>query len=109
MTGETSNRRTLTSVRSMFFGSVSSLAWLTPETSPDIGTVDSDIVVALAVGAAIVGVTMSAAIGALHRTFERTIEQLDALLERTRSLLVVDWHANREVSRIIRKAMRSAP
>jgi hypothetical protein len=48
------------------FGLISAFAWLTPENSTDIGPVDTDIVVGLAVGAAIAGVALSAAIGALQ-------------------------------------------
>ena len=46
--------------------------------------------------------------GAIHRVFDRTIEQLESLLHRTRSLLLVDWHQNREVSRVIRGAIGKA-
>jgi len=48
------------------FGSVSAYAWLTPETSGDIGPVDTDIVLGLMLGAAIAGVAISAAVGSLQ-------------------------------------------
>jgi hypothetical protein len=48
------------------FGLISAIAWLTPETSSDIGPVDTDIVVGLALGAAIAGAAISAAVGALQ-------------------------------------------
>jgi hypothetical protein len=48
------------------FGLISALAWLNPETSQDIGPVDTDVVVGLALGAAIAGVAISAAVGSLQ-------------------------------------------
>jgi hypothetical protein len=48
------------------FGSISAFAWLTPESSADVGAVDTDLVVAVAIGAAIIGVAISAAVGALQ-------------------------------------------
>ncbi|MFB3891075.1 MAG: hypothetical protein ACE15C_03520 [Phycisphaerae bacterium] len=41
--------------------------------------------------------------GAYHQVFDRTIADLDTLLLRTRSLVVVDWKANREIHAVIRK------
>jgi hypothetical protein len=40
--------------------------------------------------------------GALHRVFDRAIADLDRLLLRTRSLIVIDWRYNREIHSIIR-------
>src|SRR5262249_14915353 len=56
----------LYTVLGVIFGSISTIAWLAPETSPDVGPVDADIVVGLAMGAAIVGVAISVFIGALQ-------------------------------------------
>ncbi len=42
---------------------------------------------------------------ALHRVFDRAIHDLDTLLMRTRSLIVIDWRDNREVHSIIRGLM----
>lgn len=41
--------------------------------------------------------------GALHRIFDPVLEELDALLIRSRSLIVVDWAANREIHAVIRQ------
>ena len=48
------------------YGLISAVAWLTPEGTADIGPVDTDIVVGLAVGAATAGAAISAAVGALQ-------------------------------------------
>ena len=40
--------------------------------------------------------------GALHRVFDRTMQDLTKLLVRTRSLIFVDWRYNREVNSVIR-------
>jgi hypothetical protein len=53
-------------VLGVIFGVISAYAWLTPETPTDTGPTDIDIVVGLAVGAAIAGVAISAAVGALQ-------------------------------------------
>jgi hypothetical protein len=50
----------------VIFGVISAYAWLTPETPTDTGPTDTDIVVGLAVGAAIAGVGISAVVGALQ-------------------------------------------
>jgi len=57
------------------FGLISAVAWLTPETSPDIGPVDTDIVVAVAIGAVIVGVMIGAAVGSLQALVLRPAAQ----------------------------------
>lgn len=43
--------------------------------------------------------------GGLHKVFERTAEDLDDLILRTRGLIVTDWRANQEIARILRKLM----
>ncbi len=48
------------------FGLISAYAWLTPETPADIDPIDTDIVLGLALGAAIAGVAISAAVGSLQ-------------------------------------------
>lgn len=40
--------------------------------------------------------------GGLHKMFDRARADLDALLVRTRSLIVIDWHYNREIHAVIR-------
>lgn len=40
--------------------------------------------------------------GALHRVFDRAAADLDRLLLRTRSLIVIDWRYNREIHSVIR-------
>jgi hypothetical protein len=62
-------------VLGVIFGLVSAFAWLTPETSADIGPVDTDIVVGLAVGAAIAGAALSAAVGSLQALVLRPAAQ----------------------------------
>ena len=62
-------------VLGVIFGLISAIAWLTPDTSPDIGPVDNDIVAGLAVGAAIVGVAISAAVGSLQALILRPAAQ----------------------------------
>jgi len=44
-----------------------------------------------------------APVGGLHRVFDRAIEDLDGLGRRTRSLIVVDWHFNRQVHAVLRR------
>jgi hypothetical protein len=41
--------------------------------------------------------------GGLHKVFERTMEDIDNLIRKTRSLIVSDWDSNREISAVIRK------
>jgi hypothetical protein len=53
-------------VLGVIFGLISAYAWLTPETPEDIGAIDTDIVLGLALGAAIAGVAISAAVGSLQ-------------------------------------------
>lgn len=43
-----------------------------------------------------------AAVGGLHKVFDRALGDLDALLLRTRSLIVIDWRFNREIYGVIR-------
>lgn len=40
--------------------------------------------------------------GGPHRVFDRAVADLDALLVRSRSLIVIDWRANREIHAVIR-------
>ena len=40
--------------------------------------------------------------GGIHKVFDRTITDLDELLVRTRSLIVIDWRFNREIHAVIR-------
>ncbi len=40
--------------------------------------------------------------GGLHKVFDQALADLDALLLRTRSLIVIDWRFNREVHAVIR-------
>jgi hypothetical protein len=44
-----------------------------------------------------------AQLGGLHKVFERTIDDLDNLILRTRSLIVADWKSNQEISEVIQK------
>lgn len=44
--------------------------------------------------------------GALHRVFDRTMQDLMNLLVRTRSLIFVDWRYNREVNAVIRDHLK---
>ena len=53
-------------VLGVIFGLISAYAWLTPETPQDTDPVDTDIVLGLALGAAIAGVAISAAVGSLQ-------------------------------------------
>ena len=41
--------------------------------------------------------------GGLHKVFEPTMEDLDSLILKTRSLIVSDWESNREISAVIRE------
>jgi hypothetical protein len=41
--------------------------------------------------------------GGLHKVFERTMEDIDNLIWKTRSLIVSDWDSNREISAVIQK------
>lgn len=43
--------------------------------------------------------------GGAHRVFERLLADLKSLLVQTRSLLLVDWSANREVHSVVRQFM----
>jgi hypothetical protein len=44
-----------------------------------------------------------APIGGIHRVFEPVWTDLESLLRRTRSLIVIDWRYNREISSVIRR------
>jgi hypothetical protein len=57
------------------FGLISASAWLTPESSQDIGPVESDIVATVTFGAAIAGATIAAAIGAAQALILRSAAQ----------------------------------
>lgn len=39
--------------------------------------------------------------GGIHKVFDRAVDDLEALLVRTRSLIVVDWRFNREIRAVI--------
>ena len=41
--------------------------------------------------------------GGIHKVFDRAIHDLDDLVLRTRSLIVIDWRFNREVHAVVRK------
>ncbi len=41
--------------------------------------------------------------GGIHKVFDPALEDLHALLRRTRSLIVIDWRFNREVHAVIRR------
>jgi len=41
--------------------------------------------------------------GGLHRIFDATLEHMDSLLLRSRSLIVIDWRFNREIGGILRR------
>lgn len=41
--------------------------------------------------------------GAIHRAFDRALADLDSLLVRTRSLIVIDWRFNREIHAVVRQ------
>ena len=43
-----------------------------------------------------------APVGGLHKVFDRAVSDLDALLLRTRSLIVIDWRFNREIFAVLR-------
>jgi hypothetical protein len=62
-------------IAGVLVGLVSALAWLTPETPPDLDPVDADIVVGLAMGAAIVGAAGGAMFGSLQALILRSVAQ----------------------------------
>lgn len=66
---------TLYAVSGVLVGAVSAFAWLTPETTQDIGPVDADIVVSLAVGAAVAGAAGGAMFGSLQALILRSVAQ----------------------------------
>jgi len=41
--------------------------------------------------------------GGLHKVFERTMDDIDKLILKTRSLIVSDWKSNREIAAVIQK------
>jgi hypothetical protein len=41
--------------------------------------------------------------GGIHKAFDAAIERLEALVVRTRSLIVIDWRFNREIHSVIRR------
>jgi hypothetical protein len=57
------------------FGLVSALAWLTPDTAEDIGPVKTDIAVTAAVGAALAGAAIAAAVGSVQALILRPAAQ----------------------------------
>lgn len=44
-----------------------------------------------------------ARMGAAHLVFDRAVSDLEALLRKTRSLIVIDWNYNREIHAVIRQ------
>jgi len=40
--------------------------------------------------------------GGIHKVFDRATKDVDDLLVRTRSLIVIDWRFNREIHAVIR-------
>lgn len=48
------------------FGLISAIAWLTPDTSADLDPVGSDLVVGLAIGAAVAGAVLATIVGSLQ-------------------------------------------
>jgi hypothetical protein len=65
----------LYAVSGVLVGAISALAWLTPETPPDLDPVDVDIVVGLAMGAAVVGAAGGAMFGSLQALILRSVAQ----------------------------------
>jgi hypothetical protein len=57
------------------FGLISAIAWLTPETAQGLGPLESDIVVGVAVGAAIAGAVIAAAVGSAQALILRPAAQ----------------------------------
>ena len=49
----------------------------------------------------------SAPAGGLHRVFDKTLADLEGLLAKTRSLVVIDWRSNREIASVLRSALTS--
>jgi hypothetical protein len=47
--------------------------------------------------------------GGLHKIFDRPLNDLDTLLIRTRSLIVIDWRFNREIHAVLRKLSTNIP
>lgn len=41
--------------------------------------------------------------GGIHKVFDRALEELEAIILRTRSLILIDWRFNREVHTVIRR------
>ena len=39
--------------------------------------------------------------GGLHKIFESTLDNLDNLILKTRSLIVSDWKSNREIAEVV--------
>lgn len=56
-------------------GAVSAISWLTPETTSDAGPVDTDLVVGLAIGAAIAGALLATIVGSLQALILRPAAQ----------------------------------
>jgi len=47
--------------------------------------------------------------GGIHKVFDTAMDDLETLLLRTRSLIVIDWRFNREVHAVIRRQMMELP
>jgi hypothetical protein len=50
-----------------------------------------------------------ARLGALHVVFDRAAADLEGLLRKTRSLIVIDWNYNREIHAVIRRYQVERP
>jgi hypothetical protein len=59
-------------VTGVLAGLASAIVWLTPETTPDVGPVDLDLVLALSLGAALIGAFGGALFGALQALIMRS-------------------------------------
>ena len=53
-------------VLGIVFGLISAIAWLTPETAADLDPVGAEVVVSLAIGAAVAGAVLATIVGALQ-------------------------------------------
>ena len=50
-----------------------------------------------------------APVGGLHKVFDQALSDLESLLLRTRSLIVIDWRFNREIYAVIRGHVGGSP
>jgi hypothetical protein len=47
--------------------------------------------------------------GGVHTVFDQAVSDLEGLLRKTRSLIVIDWNYNREIHAVIRKYQMEEP